>query len=87
MACKSLEIRQYRTKQTKEMKNEKYIKGAIYAIACLGPYDYNQYGGKATYLGEIDAGDNEFDTLYKFTLENGRDTAWFTIADIIGELK
>lgn len=42
--------------------------GKIYAIACLGPFDYNRYGGLGKHTGEKQEYYTEY--MYGFVLPN-----------------
>jgi len=66
------------------------IKDKEYRIACLGPYEYNQYNGIGTFTGRIENWDDylvyEFvapDTNNKDDLICISDDKWGVIADVL----
>jgi hypothetical protein len=59
-------------------------KNKSYAIACLGPYEYNQYGGLGIFTGKTEGMDSE--TFYEFKLPDG-ELAFFEEFEIICENK
>lgn len=61
----------------------KPTKGKKYAIACLGPYDYNVWKGVAVHDGEIEPHEGWFG----FFIPGESKPVWFAEEDIIGEIK
>ena len=65
--------------------------GATYAIACLGPYDYNQYTGLGEYTGEIAGyhveGESGYQDIYGFKISCEKDTCFFLESEVICEAK
>jgi hypothetical protein len=61
-------------------------KGKKYAIACLGPHDYNQWSGVATYTGKMKGigADNDL-YLYCFEIKDEL-KSYFAEEDIIAEI-
>jgi len=59
-----------------------------YAISCLGPYDYNKYGGIGVFTGLSDdfPCDGGLEKVFEFEIEDGS-FCWFGEKDIIGEIK
>jgi hypothetical protein len=62
-------------------------KDKTYAIACLGPYDYNMYRGTGVCLGSrAGDGSRKDPFIYSFRIPN-EEEPWFAEEDIIVELK
>lgn len=60
-------------------------KNKKYAIACLGPYDYNKYGGVGIFTGEIK--EEGFDEpIYEFKIPNDDEPCLFFEKEIIAEI-
>lgn len=63
-------------------------KGKKYAIACLGPFEYNQWKGIAEYNGNIEPGtnsDGSYEDWYEFIREDGQKIV-LADEDIIAEI-
>ena len=63
----------------------KLEKNKVYAIACLGPYDYNRYAGKGVFTGNFEESEEEI--IYEFKIDSNQEFAYFSMEDVIGELK
>jgi len=65
------------------------IKGKQYAIACMGPYDYNMYKGVALHTGDVqtDIGteNDPASDLYGFHILESSGMFWFAEEDILCE--
>lgn len=60
-------------------------KNKKYAIACLGPYHYNQYGGVAVFTGKVEEEGSD-EPLYVFKIPNEEEPCRFIAKDIIAEI-
>lgn len=60
-------------------------KNKKYAIACLGPYDYNQYGGVGIFTGKIEEEGSD-KPLYEFKISDSDETCLFIEKEIIAEI-
>ncbi len=66
------------------------IKDKTYAIACMGPYDYNKYGGLGIHTGNTEVSvdsENKEITLYGFMIPVEKSECWFEEKEIICETK
>lgn len=56
----------------------------IYAISCLGPFEYNRYSGPGVFTGEIVDIDG---IVYGFKIRGTKETCFFSEEEILGELR
>ena len=64
-------------------------KNKTYAIACLGPYEYNKYAGIGEFTGETDDRVMTEDPYiyYQFNIPTEKEPCWFNETEIIAEIK
>ena len=63
------------------------IKGKTYLINCAGPYEYNRWVGKATYLGTVQPDPDPAQIIYDFlTVEDNPQKLGFFDEDIFIEI-
>jgi hypothetical protein len=63
-------------------------KGKTYAIACLGPYDYNKFKGTAKYSGITESFPEDNDVVkigYGFEIDGEPDLCFFVEDEILAE--